>query len=109
MSLTSLLAASLGVFNTTQFSTNTQIGVIMLSIFVFISNIVLINLLIALITEAFNNVTTEADSRHRAILIGYRNKWKWSDEFGYLIFVPPPINIIAFILLPLLLIPNKKI
>lgn len=46
---------------------------ILLSIFVIVSNIVLVNLLIALLSEAFYNVSKEADSRHRAILIGYRN------------------------------------
>jgi hypothetical protein len=106
MSLTSLFAASLTVYNTQQFEENKWLGIILLSFFVIISNIVLINLLIALLSEAFNNVTKEADSRHRAILIGYRNRWKWSDEYGFLIFVPPPISIISFFFLPLIFFPK---
>lgn len=108
MSITSLFAASLTVYDTQKFENNKAIGMILLSIFVIVSNIVLVNLLIALLSEAFYNVSKEADSRHRAILIGYRNRWRWSDEFGFLIFVPPPINIVCFVALPFLMVLNKR-
>jgi len=108
MSITSLFAASLTVYDTQKFESNKEIGMILLSIFVIVSNIVLVNLLIALLSEAFYNVSKEADSRHWAILIGYWNRWKWSDEYGFLIFVPPPANIICLIFLPIFLILNKR-
>lgn len=108
MTITNLFAASLTVYDTQLFENNKLIGIILLSLFVIVSNIVLVNLLIALLSEAFYNVSKEADSRHRAILIGYRNRWRWSDEFGFLIFVPPPANIISLIALPFLMVLNKR-
>ena len=71
MTFTSLFAASLTVYDTQLFENNKWLGMILLSLFVIVSNIVLVNLLIAILSEAFNKVSKEADSRHRAILIGY--------------------------------------
>ena len=62
MSITSLFAASLTVYDTQKFENNKTIGIILLSIFVIVGNIILVNLLIALLSEAFYNVSKEADS-----------------------------------------------
>ena len=107
VSLTSLFAASLTVYNN-DFGNLSVLGSIMISIFVIISAVMLINLLIALLTEAFSDLSKQADSRHRAILIKYRHRWEWDDFASYLIFAPPPINCISFLLVPFHVVLSKN-
>jgi len=99
VSLTTLFSASLTVY-TNDFKKLEPLGSIMLSVFVVISAVMLINLLIALLTEAFSDLSKQADSRHRSILIKYRHRWAWDEKQSYLIFVPPPLNVLAFLILP---------
>lgn len=42
-------------------------------------------------------------------MIGHRNKWKWDDEWGFLIFVPPPLSSICLFIFPLFFVVPRKI
>lgn len=107
VTLTTLFSASLAVYSN-GFKKLEPLGSIMLSIYVVISAVMLINLLIALLTEAFSEISKQADSRHRSILINYRHRWAWNPYHSYLIFAPPPINSLAFLLVPVgLILPDK--
>ena len=80
----------------------------MLSIYVEISAVMLINLMIALLTEAFSEISKQADSRHRSILISYRHRWAWDNHHSYLIFTPPTINALSLALVPFTLFMTDK-
>ena len=102
LSLITLFSASLSVYSN-NFGKYEPLGSILLSIFVVISAVMLINLLIALLTEAFSDLSKQADSRHRATLILYRHRWAWDKRFSFLIFVPPPMSCLSYFLLPFFL------
>ena len=107
VTLTTLFSASLAVYDN-GFSKLEPLGSIMISIYVVISAVMLINLLIALLTEAFSEISKQANSRHRAILISYRHRWAWNPCHSYLIFTPPPINSFAFLLVPFGIVLSDK-
>ena len=94
ITITTLFSATLAVYDD-QFTILEPLGSILMSTFVIISGVMLINLLIALLTEAFAHISRQADSRHRSILITYRHRWGWSSTHSFLIFVPPPLNVFA--------------
>ncbi|CDW91749.1 transient receptor potential channel [Stylonychia lemnae] len=99
VTVTTLFSATLAVYDD-NFTILEPLGSILMSMFVVISAVMLINLLIALLTEAYQNISRNADSRHRAILINYRHRWSWNDYHSYLIFAPPPLNAFALLILP---------
>lgn len=110
MSITSIFKIVITGYDINMFSKNNYwVAFVFLPFLVFFSKKVLINLLIATLVESYSNVTKEADSRHRATLIGYWNRWKWDDQYGYLIFMPPPFNMISLIFLPVMLFINKSL
>lgn len=107
VTVTTLFSAALAVYDD-NFTILEPLGSILLSIYVVISAVMLINLLIALLTEAFSAISKQADSRHRAILINYRHRWAWNDYHSYLIFAPPPLNVLSFFILPFGLFLSEK-
>ena len=108
VTVTTLFSASLAVYDD-KFTILEPLGSILLSIYVVISAVMLINLLIALLTEAYSEISKHANSRHRATLINYRHRWAWDDCNSYLIFLPPPLNILSLLLIPFSMLFNKRI
>ena len=98
-SITTLFSASLGVFSN-NFTEYTLFGNILLSVFVLISLAMMINMLIALLTNVYGDVTARIDATHRRTLITYHHVSEWNDEYGFLMFLPPPLNIITILLAP---------
>ena len=72
-------------------------GYILLMAFTTISNIMLFNLIVGIINNLFNNAQENADAESRAMIILIHEDIKWDDNYGILIFLPPPINIVAVI------------
>jgi len=75
-------------------------GSIMVTIFVTFSGIILINLLIASLTNVYTELSKVVDASHRSVLIGYYRRYKWDSENGYLIFMCSPLNILNLFILP---------
>ena len=71
---------------------------------IYIAGVLLVNLLIAIISSVYEQMSTVVDSSHRAVLIQYvdsshravliqyYNTYKWDEKFGYLIFLSSPFN-----------------
>ena len=100
----SFLALFNTAFGQVEFNfTNLDIfGIFLLIFFTTLSNICLFNLIIAIVTNLFNKVEEKAEAENRAKLILTHERIKWDEEYGLLILLPSPLNIISLILIPFL-------
>mmetsp|Transcript_20789 Transcript_20789/g.3363 ORF Transcript_20789/g.3363 Transcript_20789/m.3363 type:complete len:150 (+) Transcript_20789:71-520(+) len=98
-----LYAAALGNFNFESFTDNLALGGIMLGAYLLIANVLLLNLLIALLANIYSDVILKVDSEHRSVVIAYHDRWFWDDDYGFLIFLPSPLTYIVLALSPLVL------
>ena len=65
------------------------------------------NMIIAVLSNVYSDVLKEIDADYNANLVICEHRMRWDARFGLLIFAPPPINIISFLLMPILLIAHK--
>ena len=101
-SFRSLFQIGVGEFDLTIFSSYVAFGSAIESFFVVLTNIMLFNILIALLTKTYKQEIKEVDSTYRATLITAYEKWRWDDSYGILILLPSPFTIIITTILPLL-------
>lgn len=69
-------------------------------IYICITSVLLVNLLIAVLVNSYEKISTAVDASNRALLIQYYRQYKWDDEYGFLIFLPPPLSLLNFIVFP---------
>ena len=91
-SIIELFGSFVNTFNTGGFYNYKYFGQILVMLYVTISAIMLINLLIALLTSAYDKLILEVQSSYISILISNYKKFKWNKEYGFLIFVCTPFN-----------------
>ena len=86
-------------------------GEVLMILFSTLSNIILFNLIVAIVNNLFNNLEEQADAENRALLVLTHERIKWDERYGLLIFLPSPLNIFSLFFLPLLFCvsDNKKI
>ena len=77
-------------------------GVIALMVYTGISNLILFNLIVAIINNLFNEFQEQADAESRAMLVLTFERIKWDDRYGLLIMLPAPINILSLFFIPIL-------
>jgi len=99
-SLRTLFAASLANFDLEGFTDNIALGGILLSIYLLISYVMLLNLLIALLSNIYSDLKDRVDSEHRAVVISYYDRLYWNDKYGFLIFLPPPFTFLTILFVP---------
>lgn len=102
-----LWAAALATFDMEAFGDYSLVGGTLLMIYLLMSNVMLLNLIIALLTNVYNNLIVRVDSGHHAVVIDYFNRWQWHDNYGLLIFLPSPFTYLVNICLPFLLFQKK--
>ena len=100
IALRTTISAGMGTFDLTQFTSNVAIGSIIYGIYLAFSMIVLVNLLIAIISSVYDKLVEKVESEHRAVIISYADKYKWDNSYGILIFLPPPLSLVAVALSP---------
>lgn len=83
-------------------------GAVMLIFYVTLSGIILINVLIALLINAYKTLSLVVDASHRTVLITYYRRYKWDFEYGFMILSTTPLNILNLITVPVFLILSKK-
>ena len=94
-SVVSLFGAFVNDFNWYAFDTNYfGVGSVIYMIYVCISAVLFINLLIAVLSNVFEELIKVVDASNRAVLIQYYKNYRWDNNYGYLIFLSPPFNII---------------
>ena len=86
-------------------------GEVLMILFSTLSNIILFNLIVAVVNNLFNNLQEQADAENRALLVLTHERIKWDERYGLLIFLPSPLNIFSLLFIPWLFIinDNKKI
>ena len=86
-----------GQLNFANFTSVDVMGCIMLMLYTTLSNIILYNLIVAIINNLFKMNKSNADAESRAILILAHERMRWDDKYGSLILLPPPFNMFSLI------------
>jgi len=102
--LRSLVSAYLGQFHMWNFDTNIALGGVLLGFFLLIANVMMLNLLVAVLTNVSMDLSERVDSEHRAVVVSFYNRWNWHDLYGVLIFLPPPFTLVSALAVPLLVV-----
>lgn len=107
VSLRTLWSAALATFNMETFGDYSTIGGALLAVYLLMSNVMLLNLIIALLSNVYSNLIQRVDSGHHAVVIDYYNRWQWHDGYGLLIFMPSPLSYLVTIFLPFYLLVER--
>ena len=85
-------------------------GAILCITFVTCGGLILVNMLIALLSNEYTQLSKVVDAAHRSVLITYFKRYKWDKNYGYLIFLTTPLNILNFFIIPINILfrENKK-
>jgi hypothetical protein len=102
-----LFNASFGQYDFSGFNTMVIFGYVLLIAYTTVTNVMLLNLIIAIINNKFNDYQKQADAENRAVLVLTYERIKWDNDYGLLILLPAPFNIIAIPFLIILLIFTK--
>ncbi len=104
-----LFNASFGIYDFSKFTEIKVFGYSLLIAYTTLTNVMLLNLVIAIINNLFNFYEKKADAENRAVLVLTYERIKWDKEYGLLILLPAPFNLISIILIIILLsIPDTK-
>lgn len=100
---------SFGINNFGSFSSNGTLGDSLLIAYTTISNVMLLNLVVSIADNLYQQYESEADSENRAVLVLTYERIKWDPMYGLLILLPAPLNLICipFIIL-LFAVETKK-
>jgi hypothetical protein len=84
-------------------------GAIMCIAFVTCGGLILVNMLIALLSNEYTQLSKVVDAAHRSVLINYYKRYKWDKNYGYLILLTTPLNVINYLVIPInILFRDKK-
>ena len=105
----SLFMAAFSLYNFSNFTDALYLGYGLLIIYVTISNLMLLNLIVSIISHEFEEFETLADSENRAVLVLTYERIKWDDKYGLLILLPAPFNLLNVVfIITLFLVPETK-
>ncbi len=96
-----LIGGFISNFDARRFSNFLLLGECIFMMYVVVSGILLINLLIASLTSVYEETMGKVDASHRSVLIQYYKRYKWEPNYGYLIFLTTPLNILNYIVYPI--------
>lgn len=109
LSFRTLYMATIGPYVIDNFKDNRlAFGAVVLSIFLLISHILILNLLVGIVTNVFTIFQQRIESEHRSVVITRYYENRWSDDCGVLILLPTPINALSLLFSPLILCGNSK-
>jgi hypothetical protein len=106
ISLRTVFADAMGGFDMTKFTNHIALGSSFQAFYLMISNVVLLNLLIAIISSVYETLVQWVDSEHRNVIISYTEKYRWDENLGFLIYMPSPFAPLVLCLTPFVL--NSK-
>lgn len=107
VSMRTLYAASLATFNMKAFEQNEVLGGVLLGGFLLMANVMLLNLLIAILSNVYSDLIIRVDSEHRAVMIAYYDRYYWDERCGLLIFLPSPLTYLVTLASPLVLFSSQ--
>ena len=76
-SVRTLFSAALATFDMEGFENNKALGGVLLGMYLLMANVMLLNLLIALLSNVYSDLIIRVDSEHRAVVIAYYNRYYW--------------------------------
>ena len=89
-------------FNLTDFEDKmVGFGSVMFMVYVCITAVLIVNLLIAVLANSYEKISTAVDASNRAVLIQFYKQYKWDEKYGFLIFLASPFSVINFAVLPI--------
>ena len=74
----------------------------MLSLWEILTQIIMLNILIALMANVYEEFTMVVSSEHSANVINYYTIWHWDDKYGGMLFLPSPLTFFTVIFSPFL-------
>jgi len=107
VSLRTLFRGGLASFTITGFTQYDYYGELMVSLFLLLTSVLLLNLLIAILSNVYETLVERVDGEYRAILVQNYHKWKWNEDYGILILLPSPLSVIVAVFVPVLLVSSN--
>lgn len=105
----SLFMAAFSLYNFSNFSEAIYLGYILLILYVTVSNLMLLNLIVSIISHQYEEYEALADSENRAVLVLTYERIKWDDKYGLLILLPAPFNLLNIpFIFSLFLVPETR-
>lgn len=101
-SFQTLYRIGLGDFELNDYKKYGAFAAVLESLLVLLTNVLLFNVLIAVLTVTYEREVEGEEAKHRATLIKAYYRWKWDENYGLLILLPSPITIFISSVLPLL-------
>jgi hypothetical protein len=103
ISLRTVFADAMGGFDIAAYQEDIVLGGSFEAFYLMISNVVLLNLLIAIISNVYETLVVKVDSQHRNVVISYTEKYTWDKKYGFLIFIPSPISFFLLLISPFII------
>ena len=108
ISLRTVFADAMGGFDLTNYTSNLALGGTFEAFYLMISNVVLLNLLIAIISNVYETLVERVESEHRNVIISYIEKYQWDPKYGFLIYLPSPLSSIVVLFCPFVILCSKE-
>ena len=83
-------------------------GEVCLILFSTLSNIILFNLIVGIVSNLFDQYYEKAEAESRAKLVLAHERKRWDKNYGLLILFPSPFNIISIIFYPILIFSGEN-
>jgi hypothetical protein len=101
-SIITLFGGFLNHFHLTAFEDDYLIfGSSMFMVYVCLAGVLIVNLLIALMVNVYDELAPVVDASNRAELLFYYKQNKWDAEYGYSTFLTSPFSLVNFIITPI--------
>lgn len=105
----SLFMAAFSLYDFANFTEALYLGYILLILYVTVSNLMLLNLIVSIISHQYEEYEALADSENRAVLVLTYERIKWDDKYGLLILLPAPFNLLNVVFIfTLFLVPETR-
>ena len=85
------------------FGSKQILGGLLLGLYLIITNIILLNLFIALFASVYEGIRDKMESTYRSVVILNYEKWKWDENYGLFALLPCPFSIVCLIISPFLI------
>ena len=97
-SIITLFGGFLNHFDVTDFEPKQRaFGSVLFMAYICVAGVLLINLLIAVLSNVYDKMAKVVDALYRSELIQYYKLYKWDNQYGYLMFLTPPFSIINYV------------
>lgn len=96
-----MFEASLGSFDFSEFTFRKYTGWAFLTIWIFFSAVILLNLLIAVLSSRYNEISPQANADYASLMYTYYSSSRFTPVYGALVLFPAPWNCILVPFIPL--------